>query len=132
MATFSLFALWAFFVPASFLSVGLFSTEKLSVLLRLLIPTIVIESLALCFILPHSRSDYSTIDHQAILGLMLKVLRFVVVLGFPVALGFLIKSQSQWLNSQTYLRLNTTMACMLHACTLTGCAVLLKLGMIAY
>jgi hypothetical protein len=132
MDTFSLFIFWAFAVPASFLSIGLFSAGKLGVIVRTLIPTLVTESLALCFILPHSSSDYLTVEHQAILGVMLKVLRFVVALGFPVVLGFLIKSQVPWLRSQTYFRLNPTMACMLHASILTGCVLLLKLGMIVY
>jgi len=132
MATFSLFAFWAFGVPALFLSVGLFSAEKPSVLARMLVATLVVESLALCFILPQSGLAPATIELQAILGVLLKALRYIVVLGFPVALGLLIKSRVQWFHSQTYFRFNPTMACALHATILAGCILLLKSGMIAY
>lgn len=114
------------------MSVGLFSAEKPSVLARSLVATLVVESLALCFILPHSGLVPAAIDFQAVLGVLLKALRFIVALGFPVALGLLIKSRVQWFGSQTYFRFNPTMACALHATILTGCILLLKSGMIAY
>ncbi len=132
MTTFPLLVFWAIGVPILFLSIGLFSADKPSALARPLVLTLVVESLALCFILPHPALLFKTIETQAILGVLMKTLRFFVILGFPVVIGILIKSRVQWFRSQTYLHLNHTMACALHATILSGCILLIKLGMVVY